>query len=63
MTSGVAAPHACKIGECASCICRLEQGEVERLENSVLDEDDVANNLLLACGTRGISEKVRIRFS
>jgi 3-ketosteroid 9alpha-monooxygenase subunit B len=62
LNSGLVVPHACKVGECASCICRLEQGEVERLENSVLDEDDVANNLLLACRARAISERVTVRF-
>jgi 3-ketosteroid 9alpha-monooxygenase subunit B len=61
--AGLTVPHACKVGECASCICRLEKGDIERLENSVLDEDDVADGVLLACRSRAVSEHVRIRFS
>jgi len=63
LNAGLQAPHACKVGECASCVCRLEQGAVERLENSVLDDDDAAEGLILACRTRAVSEQIRIRFS
>lgn len=61
--AGLPAPHACRVGECASCICRLEDGDVERLGNSVLDADDAADGLLLACRSRAASGHVRIRFS
>ena len=63
LNAGLQVPHACKVGECASCICRLEEGEVQQMENSVLDDDDVAQGLVLACQSRPISESVRIRFS
>lgn len=60
--SGLPVPHACKVGECASCMCRLESGDVDRLSNSVLDEDDVAAGWLVACRTRAISDELSIRF-
>lgn len=60
--SGLTVPHACKVGECASCMCRLESGEIDRLSNSVLDEDDVEAGWLVACRTHAISDEVRIRF-
>lgn len=56
-------PHACRVGECASCMCRLVEGEVLRLDSSVLDEDDAAEGWLLACRTRANSAQVRLRFS
>nr|AAR03448.1 aniline dioxygenase reductase [Pseudomonas sp. K82] len=56
-------PHACRVGECASCMCRLVDGEVLRLDSSVLDEDDAAEGWLLACRTRAASAQVRLRFS
>jgi 3-ketosteroid 9alpha-monooxygenase subunit B len=62
LKAGLSAPHACKVGECASCVCHLEAGEVERLDNSVLDEDDVASGLLLACSTRARRGTVCVRF-
>lgn len=61
--AGIEVPHACKVGECASCICHLKKGEVERLENSVLDEDDIADGLVLACRSIAASEHVMVRFS
>jgi len=55
-------PHACNVGECASCMCRLESGSVERLSNSVLDEDDEASGWLLACRTYATGDAVSVRF-
>ncbi|MFB1635345.1 2Fe-2S iron-sulfur cluster-binding protein [Pseudomonas sp. AP-1] len=63
LNAGLNVPHACKVGECASCICRVEQGNVKQMENSVLDEDDVAEGLALACQSRVLSDLVHIRFS
>lgn len=27
LNAGLVVPHSCRLGECASCVCRLEQGE------------------------------------
>lgn len=62
LNAGLAVPHACKAGECASCMCRLESGEVERLNNAVLDEDDVADGWLVACRTRALGDTLEVRF-
>jgi len=56
------APHACRVGECASCMCRLQEGAVHRLENSVLDADDVAGGWLLACRAHAASPMLKVRF-
>lgn len=63
LRAGLPAPHACQVGECASCMCRLQSGEVQRLDNSVLDDDDVADGWLLACRSRAASAALRLRFS
>ena len=63
LASGLPAPHSCRVGECASCMCRLIEGEVERLENSVLDKDDEAEGWILAFFTPAMSKKLRVRFS
>lgn len=62
LRAGLPAPHACKVGECASCMCRLQSGAVQRLENDVLDEDDEADGWILACRTRPCGEAIDIRF-
>jgi len=63
LRAGLPAPHACRVGECASCMCRLVSGEVQRLDNSVLDEDDVGAGWLLACRSRAASPALQVRFS
>jgi 3-ketosteroid 9alpha-monooxygenase subunit B len=63
LNAGLEVPHSCKVGECASCICRLREGEVDRLENSVLDPDDVAQGWIVACRTRALSKTLRVDFS
>lgn len=63
LDAGLQVPHSCKVGECASCMCRLLEGEVERLENSVLDEDDVAEGWILACSSRIVSTRIRVHIS
>jgi 3-ketosteroid 9alpha-monooxygenase subunit B len=63
LNAGLDVPHSCKVGECASCICRLREGDVERLDNSVLDDDDVAKGWIVACRTRALSKTLRIDFS
>lgn len=63
LRAGLPAPHACRVGECASCMCRLQAGAVERLDSSVLDEQDVAAGWLLACRARAASAELRLRFS
>lgn len=62
LNAGLAVPYACKAGECASCMCRLVSGEIERLNNAVLDEDDVADGWLVTCRTRALGDAVEVRF-
>jgi 3-ketosteroid 9alpha-monooxygenase subunit B len=63
LKAGLQVPHSCKVGECASCICRLREGDVERLENSVLDADDTSQGWIVACRTRALSKTLRVDFS
>jgi 3-ketosteroid 9alpha-monooxygenase subunit B len=62
LNAGLDVPHSCKVGECASCICRLREGDVERLDNSVLDDDDVYKGWIVACRTRALSKTLRVDF-
>ncbi|MCM3681598.1 MULTISPECIES: ferredoxin--NADP reductase [Pseudomonadota] len=62
LKAGLPVPYACRVGECASCMCRLVEGNVERLENEVLDEDDEDDGWILACRSRARTEKIVIRF-
>lgn len=63
LRAGLQAPYSCRSGNCAACLCSLVSGEVERLEDTVLGDDDVAAGELLACRTIPRSSQVHVRFS
>jgi len=62
LRAGLKAPHSCKAGACASCMCTLESGEVQLRHNEVLDKSDLAQGWTLACQAEPRSAVVRVRF-
>ncbi len=59
---GVDAPYSCREGSCSACACRLLDGEVTMLHNEVLDSDDLADGIRLACQSLPVSDSVRISY-
>lgn len=59
---GLDAPYSCKGGICSSCMCKLEEGEVELKENFVLTDADEEEGIILACCSRPKSKEIRINF-
>ncbi|MDO4911864.1 MAG: 2Fe-2S iron-sulfur cluster binding domain-containing protein [Corynebacterium sp.] len=51
LDADVPAPFGCEEGECGACMCRLEGGERSMRHNAVLDDEDIADDLTLACQT------------
>lgn len=51
LESGVAFPHNCRVGGCASCKCKLVTGEVKELTDSsyVLSGEELSGGYILAC--------------
>jgi len=60
---GVKAPFSCREGECSACACVVLEGEVVLKHNDVLDADDLADGIRLACQSFPASEKLRISYS
>ncbi|SFP52618.1 3-ketosteroid 9alpha-monooxygenase subunit B [Geopseudomonas sagittaria] len=60
--NGVRAPQSCLVGACASCMCTVEQGEVELLRNEALDQQELDEGWTLACQAVATSAHVRVRF-
>ncbi|HST84996.1 MAG TPA: ferredoxin--NADP reductase [Kineosporiaceae bacterium] len=59
---GLAAPFSCRQALCGACTCRLEKGEVNMIENNVLDAEDLADGYILACQALPVSNTVRISY-
>lgn len=62
-SKGVAAPFSCRLGECSACACRILDGEVKMLNNDVLEDEDLADGIRLACQSVAVTDHVRISYS
>jgi 3-ketosteroid 9alpha-monooxygenase subunit B len=60
---GVKAPYSCREGECSACAVRLLDGEVKLLHNDVLDDEDLAEGIRLACQAVPVTDTVRVTYS
>ena len=62
-SKGVKAPYSCREGECSACALRLLEGEVTMRANDVLEDEDLADGIRLACQSEAASEKVKVSYS
>nr|WP_279536294.1 2Fe-2S iron-sulfur cluster binding domain-containing protein [Nocardioides ochotonae] len=60
---GVKAPFSCREGECSACAVRLLEGEVSMRHNDVLDAEDLADGIRLACQADPLTDVVRASYS
>lgn len=60
--AGLNPPYSCRSGSCGACICQLEEGEVDMIQNQVLDDRDLADGLILACQAVARSAEVKVNF-
>jgi 3-ketosteroid 9alpha-monooxygenase subunit B len=61
-SKGVRAPYSCREGECSACAVRLLEGEVKMLNNDVLDDEDLADGIRLACQSLPVTDVVRATY-
>lgn len=59
---GIVVPSSCSEGVCAACECRLTVGEVEMVNNQVLEEDDIAEGYILACQALPLTEHLEVEY-
>src|SRR3954453_11174279 len=62
INAGVDVPYSCREGHCGSCACTLVAGEVEMAASDVLEPEDLATGLILACQARPITDEVTVHF-
>jgi 3-ketosteroid 9alpha-monooxygenase subunit B len=60
--AGLNPPFSCRAGACAACLCKLEEGEVEMLDNHVLDAADLEQRWILACQAVPKTPRLRVRY-
>lgn len=61
-TAGVDLPYSCKAGVCATCRCKLVEGEVEMINNYSLEDWETKAGYILSCQAVARSSKIHISF-
>ncbi len=56
------APFACKGGVCGTCRCRLLEGQVRMDHAYALEDDELADGLVLACQSHPVTDTVVLDF-
>jgi len=62
LDAGLDAPFSCREGHCAACACTKRSGEVSMEVNDVLDEQDLAEGLILACQSHPETDSVEVTY-
>ncbi|MFF5966486.1 flavin reductase family protein [Streptomyces collinus] len=61
-TQNLDAPFSCREGACSACACRVVDGEVKLLRNSVLEEEDLVEGYVLACQAVPLMDHVEVVY-
>ena len=59
---GIEAPYSCREGDCGTCQCMLLDGKVDMDTHGALDEEDIADGVVLGCQARPASDHITIEF-
>lgn len=62
LRAGADLPYACKGGVCATCKCKVLEGQVEMAVNYSLEEDEIQKGYVLSCQARPTTSNVRLSF-
>ena len=62
LAAGVEAPYSCREGHCGACATTVVSGEVEMETNDVLEPDDLADGLILACQSHPVTDEVEVTY-
>ncbi|NIH79539.1 ferredoxin--NADP reductase [Amycolatopsis viridis] len=62
LARGLDAPYSCREGQCSACACRIVSGEVKMLNNEVLDAEDIADGIVLACQSVPLTDEVSVSY-
>ncbi|OXM64397.1 MULTISPECIES: ferredoxin--NADP reductase [Amycolatopsis] len=62
LARGLDAPYSCREGQCSACACRIVSGEVKMLHNEVLDSEDIADGIVLACQSVPLTDEVSVTY-
>ena len=62
LLKGLDAPYSCQGGICSSCLAKLIEGEVIMDNNSILNEEELEEGLILTCQAHPVSSAIKIDY-
>ena len=62
LDKGLDAPFSCREGHCGACACELRGGKVSMEVNDVLEPQDLAEGLILACQAHPETDSVEVTY-
>ena len=60
--AGLKAPSSCEIGSCGTCIAQVTEGSARLLNNEALDDDEVAEGLVVTCQALPTSRTITVVY-
>lgn len=58
--NGADIPYSCQSGVCCTCMAKVKDGSVKMDSNMALDEEEVAEGLVLLCQSHPTSDSVEL---
>lgn len=63
ISAGLNPPFSCRQGTCGACACRILDGDVELVNNEILEDEDFADGYTLACQALPRTDTVTVTYS
>ncbi|MET0701151.1 MAG: ferredoxin--NADP reductase [Mycobacterium sp.] len=60
--AGLRAPSSCETGSCGTCIAQVTDGSARMLNNDALEDDEVADGLILTCQSLPTSTTITVIY-
>ena len=60
--AGLAAPSSCHLGQCATCVARVTEGQAEMANNQILTAEEVAEGWILTCQARPVTPRISVVY-
>lgn len=61
-SAGLQPPYSCETGSCGTCIAKIAQGSARMNNNDVLEDDEIADGLVLTCQAVPTSPVLRVDY-
>lgn len=62
LLKGLDAPYSCQGGICSSCLAKVIEGKVVMDNNSILDDDELEEGLILTCQSHPLTSILKIDY-